>query len=164
MRTTHSTGFIAVTLTITLLALEAVAVFGLVRVTSSWTPPRIAALARAGATTWSALTRSAQRTMVNQTLPAALAVVRTTTDVMRAANHLWPALGTQDARPRQASERHAAVAGVDDPPKGSAASRVEVIAIVRTPVPQQSVVHACPSQKASTRVVCTRVSRSRNSS
>ena len=139
MRSTRSTGFIAVTLTIALLGFEAIALLGLARVASSWTPARVAAVARAGATTWSALTRAAQHTLVIQTLPAALTAVRTTQNLMRAAHRLWPATN---------------IDGTGSPAHGETR-----LAIVRAPVGESSVAHACGHAQVATRVVCVKTTR-----
>jgi hypothetical protein len=73
---------------ITLLALEATTVLGVVRIASWWSSPPSAALARAGVTTWSALTESAQRALVRRAMPAALSALRITRDLGHAAHRV----------------------------------------------------------------------------
>ena len=157
MRTTRSTGFIAVTLTIALLAFEAVAVLGLARVASSWTPPRLAALARAEATTWSALARSTQRAVVTWTLPAALGAVRTTTEVMRAAYQLLPVPERERSESRAAVVVRLAVAQ----PAVAEPRVVPRPAITAAPVRQHAVVRVEAVRHACTRVVSKAVTRTR---
>jgi len=93
MRNRHSNGLVTVAMAITLLALEAITVLGVVRIASWWSGPVPAALARAGETTWSALTESAQRALVSRTMPAALAALRTTRSLVRAAHLVVPESG-----------------------------------------------------------------------
>ena len=76
-----------------LVGLPAITVLGVVRMASWWSGPPPAALARAGATTWSALAESAQRALVSRTMPAALAALRTTRNLVRAAHLVIPESG-----------------------------------------------------------------------
>ena len=105
MRIHRSSGFIAVTMTIAMLALEAVTLMGVVKVASWWNGPRPATLVRAAGTTWSVLSETSTRALVSRAYPVALAALRTTTDLTRAASTLIPATRLD----RKAGEREVEV-------------------------------------------------------